>query len=168
MHIVCETEALVIRKFELTDTDFIIRLLNEELFIRYIADKGVRSHEDAIRYLTQGPMACYEANGFGLNMVILKSTNTAIGMCGLLKRPELTCPDLGYAFLSQYCGKGYAFEAAEAVIADEMKRYGLTKIQAVTYPDNIPSNQLLIKLGFDNIGKIELYGSTNNLYQFGD
>ncbi|WP_318446971.1 GNAT family N-acetyltransferase [Photobacterium leiognathi] len=166
MNIVCETESLVIRKFELTDTDFIISLLNEESFIRYIADKNVRTHDDAIRYLTQGPIACYNTHGFGLNMVILKSTNTPIGMCGLLKRDELDLPDLGYAFLSQYCGKGYAFEAAEAVISNEIKRYELTKIQAVTYPDNIASNKLLEKLGFELLGEMELYGSVNNLYQF--
>ncbi|WP_318515241.1 GNAT family N-acetyltransferase [Photobacterium leiognathi] len=166
MNIVCETESLVIRKFELTDTDFIIRLLNEESFIRYIADKNVRTNDDAIRYLTQGPIASYNTHGFGLNMVIWKSTNTPIGMCGLLKRDELDLPDLGYAFLSQYCGKGYAFEAAEAVISDEMKRYELTKIQAVTYPDNIASNKLLEKLGFELFGEMDLYGSVNNLYQF--
>ncbi|WP_237155845.1 GNAT family N-acetyltransferase [Photobacterium leiognathi] len=151
----------MIRKFELTDTDFIISLLNEESFIRYIADKNVRTHDDAIRYLTQGPIACYNTDGFGLNMVILKSTNTPIGMCGLLKRDQLDLPDFGYAFLSQYCGKGYAFEAAEAVISDEMKRYELTKIQAVTYPDNIASNKLLEKLGFELLGEMELYGSVN-------
>ncbi|MCO4321114.1 hypothetical protein [Aliidiomarina quisquiliarum] len=72
MKAICTTGRLVIRCFNLSDTDFIIRLLNEESFIRCIGDKKVRTQEDALNYLTKGPLASYEAHGFGLNMVQLK------------------------------------------------------------------------------------------------
>ncbi|TOC19377.1 GNAT family N-acetyltransferase, partial [Vibrio parahaemolyticus] len=38
MKAVCETERLIIRQFDLSDTEFILRLLNDESFIRHIAD----------------------------------------------------------------------------------------------------------------------------------
>jgi len=102
MALLCETERLIVRHFELSDSDFIIQLLNQASFIRYIADKNVRTTEDAIQYLTNGPIASYQHYGFGLSMVALKACGTPVGMCGVLKRPELEHPDLGYAFWSRF------------------------------------------------------------------
>lgn len=166
MNLICETERLMIRQFGRADTAFVIRQLNDPSFIRYIADKQVRTEEDALHYLSKGPLASYQGYGFGLNLVALKKDNTPIGMCGLLKREELAYPDLGYAFLPEYCGQGFAFEAAEAVLQREMARYELDCVQAVTFPDNLSSNKLLVKLGFHLKETMELYGLQNNLYQY--
>lgn len=165
MKIVCETARLVIRHFELRDAEFIVRLLNEEAFIRCIGDKKVRTKKDAIDYLSNGPMLSYKVNGFGLNMVELKDTHTPIGMCGILKRPELDSPDLGYAFLSQYHSNGYAREAACAVMRAELPANKIEKVYAVTFPDNDTSNRLLKDVGFQLTGTMMLYGLGNNLYE---
>ena len=166
MKVVCETERLIVRQFECSDSAFIIQLLNDDFFIRYIADKNVRTHEDAINYLKQGPMASYQRHGFGLNLVCLKETLTPIGMCGLLKRDELEYPDLGYAFLPEYSGKGYAREAAENTLKTIMKTFSLDTVVAVTLPDNLRSNKLLETIGFSFKETIELSGSKNNLYEY--
>ncbi|MFG0606957.1 GNAT family N-acetyltransferase [Vibrio mimicus] len=166
MSFVCKTDRLVIRHFELRDSDFIIRLLNEESFIRYIADKNVRTTQEAIHYLTHGPINSYQVNGFGLNMVELKTCGTPIGMCGVLKRSELDTPDLGYAFLSEHWRKGYAQEAAIAVLQHAFQHYGLEKVLAITLPDNQASNALLRKIGFQPLGTQILYGDENNLYGY--
>ncbi len=168
MKAVCETERLIIRQFNLGDTEFIIRLLNEELFIRYIADKNVRTQEDAVKYLTNGPIASYGTHGFGLYLVLVKGKNTPIGMCGILKREELDYPDLGYAFLPEFCGQGYASEAAEMILKEARVIYSLKAILAITLPDNLRSNSLLEKLGFSLKGTMELYGLQNNLYEYSD
>jgi len=166
MTIVCETERLIVRHFTLADAEFIVELLNEESFIRYIADKQVRNIADAENYLTLGPMASYGQFGFGLSLVMLKETNMPIGMCGLLKRDELQNPDLGYAFLPSYCGKGYALEAANSVLKNGMMAHSLNLVLAVTLPDNLHSNRLLQSAGFKQNGLVDLYGSENNLYEF--
>lgn len=166
MKIVCETARLVIRHFELRDAEFIVRLLNEEAFIRCIGDKKVRTKKDAIHYLSNGPMLSYKVNGFGLNMVELKETHTQIGMCGILKRPELDSPDLGYAFLSQYHSNGYAREAASEVMKTELPANKIEKVYAVTFPDNDTSNRLLKDVGFQLTGTMMLYGLENNLYEY--
>ena len=166
LKVVCETERLVIRQLELGDAEFIVWLLNEESFILYIADKDVRTQEDAINYLKHGPMASYGKYGFGLNLVFLKNSNTPIGMCGLLKRDELEYPDLGYAFLAEFCGEGYASEAAKKTLTVTIQTCSLDTVLAVTLQDNARSNQLLEKLGFSFKETMELYGRQNNLYEY--
>lgn len=160
------TPLLTIQPLTLADAAFILRLLNEESFIRYIADKQVRSLADAENYLLNGPMQSYQTFGFGLKRVTLNASGESIGMCGLLKRPELDYPDLGYALLPEYCGQGYAFEAAKAVLEAEMPLHHLDCVQAVTLPDNHSSNQLLQRLGLELLGTLELYGKTNNHYEY--
>jgi RimJ/RimL family protein N-acetyltransferase len=150
----------------LDDTAFIIELFNQDSFIRNIGDKMVRTQEDAIHYLNNGPMASYQHHGFGLNAVLLKHHDTPIGMCGLLKRDELDYPDLGYAFLDNFCGKGYAFEAAEHALEKTVSANTLNTVLAVTKPENFNSERLLVKLGFTFSKPIELYDSVKNLYMY--
>lgn len=166
MKAICETERLVIRQFSLRDTEFILRLLNDESFIRHIADKNVRSQEDAVNYLANGPISSYETYGFGFYLVLLKGKNVPIGMCGLIKRGELDLPDLGYAFLPQFCGQGYAREAAEVVLQKEMSSHALDTVLAITFPGNQRSISLLEKIGFRFKGTMALYGLHNNLYEY--
>ena len=164
--IVCETKRLIIQHIELSDAEYALKQLNEESFIRFIADKQVRNIVDAQKYLRDGPMTSYQKYGFGRNVVLLKKNGVQIGMCGLVKRDELEHPDLGYAFLPDYWGKGYAIEASEAIISDAVITQGLKVILGVTLPDNQASNYLLTRIGFTQKGSIELYGSDNNFYEY--
>lgn len=166
MKLICETDRLIIRQFNVDDAPFIFRLLNEETFIRYIANKNIRTIDDAKNYLLNGPILSYQKNNFGLNIIQLKDTKVVIGMCGLVNRDELGYPDLGYAFLPEFCGKGYAHEATISVLKSEIVTHDLNTILGVTFPDNFNSNRLLKKLGFIQKGTIELYGSLNNLYEY--
>ncbi|WP_305856720.1 GNAT family N-acetyltransferase [Balneatrix alpica] len=166
MSLLCSTDRLIVRQFNLDDSDFILRLLNDESFIRYIADKKVRNQEDAQHYLRNGPLASYSRYGFGLCLVQSKAGGIPMGMCGILKRDELEWPDLGYAFLPAFWRQGYAYEAAQAVLQHSRQHYQLERVLAVTLPDNASSNGLLQKLGFVLQGQQELYGAMNNLYQY--
>ncbi len=116
--ILLETERLSLRHFSLADAPFILTLLNEPSFLRYIGDKQVRNIDDAKQYLLDGPIASYKRNGFGLYLVELKDSRTPIGMCGLIRRAELPDVDIGFAFLPDFWNQGYAHEAATAVMKD--------------------------------------------------
>jgi RimJ/RimL family protein N-acetyltransferase len=146
--LVLETPRLALRRLSLDDAAFILELLNDPSFLRYIGDKEVRTSDDARRYIETGPIASYERFGFGLFRVELKDTREPIGMCGLLKRDALPAPDLGFALLPRFWSKGYAFESASAVLAYAQETCGLTRILAITSLDNAPSILLLAKLGF--------------------
>ncbi|XQW85086.1 GNAT family N-acetyltransferase [Thalassotalea piscium] len=156
MSIICQTPRLTIRHLSHHDAQFIVALLNEPSFIENIADKGVRSLDDAVAYLNTGPMMSYQINGFGLNLVTLTDNQQPIGVCGLLKRPELAVPDLGYAYLPEFWGEGYAKESAHAVLTDAKQRLHLTHIAAITHMNNEASMHLLKKLGFKFINTVIL------------
>ncbi|MEJ2086349.1 MAG: GNAT family N-acetyltransferase [Acidobacteriota bacterium] len=147
MHMKIETQRLILRRFTTDDAEFVIDLLNQPSFLRFIGDRGVRTPEDARRFLTRGPIASYEKNGFGLYKVELQESGEAIGMCGLLRREGLEDPDIGFAFLPQFWSQGYAFEAASAVMAHARASLGLERIVAIASPDNDRSFKLLEKLG---------------------
>jgi RimJ/RimL family protein N-acetyltransferase len=157
---VLETERLILRHFNVEDdAPFILTLLNEPSFLQYIGDKKVRNLEDARQYLMNGPIASYEKNGFGLMRVDLKDSHTSIGMCGLLKREELTDADIGFAFLPDFWNNGFAFEAASAVVKDARERLKLGRILAIVSPDNNASIKLLERLGMKFEGMLD-HGQT--------
>lgn len=145
---VLETNRLILRRLSTEDADFILELVNEPSWLRFIGDKGVRSIVDARDYILKGPVESYERFGFGLYLAELKETGTPIGICGLIKRDSLKDVDLGFAFLPKFWGNGYAYESASAVMAYGKSALGLNRIVAVTTPDNHNSIKVLEKLGF--------------------
>jgi len=145
---VLETERLFLRHLTMDDAQFILTLVNEPSFLRYIGDKKVRNLEDARQYMLNGPVASYERNGFGLYLLELRESHAPIGMCGLVKREELPDPDIGFALLPDFCSKGFAFEAAAAVLQDATERLKLRRLLAITTIDNESSIKLLKRLGF--------------------
>jgi RimJ/RimL family protein N-acetyltransferase len=163
---VLETERLIIRKLTTDDAPFILELVNEPSWIRFIGDRGVRTLDAARAYISNGPIAMYERFGFGLYLVMLKGDKVPLGMCGLIKRDALPDVDIGFAFLPRYWGKGYAIEAAAAVLAYGRRALGLGRIVAITSPDNQSSIKLLEKIGFVFEGMIRLPGETSEVRLF--
>lgn len=146
---VLKTDHLDLRHFSVSDAEFILSLLNDPSFIRFIGDKNVRTTDDARQYIQSGPVASYEKQGFGLYLVQLRGTKTPIGMCGLLKRDALEHPDIGFAFLPDYRRQGYASESVKAVLSLAKKIFTMPRILAITNPDNHSSIKLLEKMGFN-------------------
>jgi ribosomal-protein-alanine N-acetyltransferase len=143
---VIRTSRLDLRELDCNDAQFILQLLNEEGFIRFIGDKSVRTAGDARDYILQGPMDSYARNGFGLYAACLRDA-TPIGICGLVKREGLNDPDVGFAFLSRYWSLGYAVESAAAVLSHAQDVLGLKRVVAITSPDNRSSIGVLEKIG---------------------
>jgi RimJ/RimL family protein N-acetyltransferase len=144
---ILETERLILRELKNGDAEFILKLLNEPSFVRNIGDKGVRTEVDALHYIQTVPIASYERFGFGLYLVELKDPGVSIGICGLIKRDSLENVDIGFAFLPSFWSKGYAFEAASAVMVYGRDILGISRIVAITSPDNSESIRVLEKLG---------------------
>jgi ribosomal-protein-alanine N-acetyltransferase len=142
-----ETARLTLRRFEFDDAPFVVELLNQPSFIRNIGDRGVRNVDDAHRYLREGPMAMYDRYGFGLWRASRRSDDVFVGMCGLLKRDILPDVDVGYAFLPDHWGHGYAFEAANATVRLGARRFGLKRIIGVVSDHNTASIRVLEKVG---------------------
>jgi RimJ/RimL family protein N-acetyltransferase len=161
------TARLELRRFTLDDAAFILQLVNDPSFIRYIGDKGVRNLEDARRYLREGPLASYDRFGFGLFLVATKDDGQPVGMCGLLKRDTLDDVDIGYAFLPAFRSRGFACEAGEAVLAYGQRGFGLSRIVAITTPDNVASIRVLTRLGFQFERGIQMSTGADELSLYG-
>lgn len=144
---VLETDRLNLRRLSTDDAEFILELLNEPSFLRFIGDKGVRTLDDAREYILNGPVDMYNRLGFGLYLTELKDSGAPIGICGLIKRDSLEDVDIGFAFLPRFWAKGYAYESAAAVMAYGKTVLRLNRIVAITSPDNYASGRLLEKLG---------------------
>ena len=162
--IVTETPRLILRRATLTDAPFILELLNDPDWLRYIGDKGVRNLDDARKYIENGPLAMYARYGFGLFVTELKDGGTPIGLCGLLKRDTLDDVDIGFAFLPAYRARGFAYEAAAAALAWGRRECGLERVLAITSLDNHASGKLLERLGLHFERTIQFSGEELKLF----
>jgi RimJ/RimL family protein N-acetyltransferase len=163
---VLQTRRLELRELGFDDAAFILELLNEADFVRYIGDKGVRTLADAREYILKGPMDSYGRNGFGPYATCLRD-GTPIGICGLVKRDGLSDPDVGFAFLSRHRSKGYAAESARAVLAHARSVLNLRRIVAITTTDNFNSIAVLKKIGLQFERMVRLGEESTELKLFG-
>jgi RimJ/RimL family protein N-acetyltransferase len=163
---ILETERTVIREVVEADAAFVLDLLNQPSFLKYIGDRGVRNLADAREFLETRYRQSYRDFGYGLYVVELKETGAAAGLCGFVKRDTLPDPDIGFAFLPQFWSQGYAHEAAAAVMKYGRDILGLTRILAITTQDNETSGRLLAKIGFKFDGLIKMPTDENELKLF--
>ncbi|MBK7035630.1 MAG: GNAT family N-acetyltransferase [Bacteroidetes bacterium] len=160
------TERLVLREVNINDADFILDLLNSKGWLQFIGDRNVRSLPDAEKYIADRIVKSYIDHGLGLYLVELKTSGTAIGLCGLIKRETLDDIDIGFAFLPEYNGFGYAFEAAISTLQFAFESLEINRLVAITTPDNINSIKLLEKIGMQFEKKI-LFEEKEELFLFG-
>lgn len=153
------TNRLVIRPFTLADAPFIVELLNDPDWLRFIGDRNVRTIDDAERYLADGPIAMLSREGFALCAVIEQTTGESVGMCGLIKRAGLDDVDIGYAFLPRGRGHGYAVEAARATLDFAFGPADLPRVVAILDRANEASCRVLDRIGMRLEGEVTLPNS---------
>lgn len=157
------TERLIIRRLENSDAEFIVKLVNQDSWIKNIGDRHIYNLDDAIGYIQTGPVTMYNTYGFGLFAVQLKNTDMVIGICGVIKRDTLEDIDLGFAFLDEYAGQNYAYESSVAIINWVKNAFDYPQIAAIVNPENERSIKLLVRLGFSLIKQIKLPHSDSPL-----
>ena len=153
-----ESERLHLKKFTKDDASFFYELVNDPAWIQYIGNRNVNSIFEAEKYLENNIIPSYEKFGFGFYVVKLKKENTSIGMCGLIKRDWMDYVEIGYAFLAQYRGKGYAIESSIATKEYAKEKLYIHKLAAITDVDNEKSGNLLNRLGFQFVRLISYPG----------
>ncbi len=142
-----KTERLSLRWLKPGDEPLLLAVWNDPAFVQNVGDRGVRTTAEASEALENGPLKLYADNGYGPYRVALAASDEAIGICGLFKRENLDDPDIGFALLPDYCGKGLAFEAAAAVANHARAGLGLKRMTAIVSPRNAASICLIEKLG---------------------
>lgn len=163
---VIETERLTLRPIAETDAEFILELMNEPAWIRNIGDRGLKTTDDARRYIADKITAAYEQFGFGFYLVEIKESGVPVGICGLVKRESLEDVDIGFAFLERFWSKGYAVESATAVMDYARNTLRLKRVVAITVPDNQSSIKVLEKIGLRFERMIKLTAETQEIKLF--
>jgi len=143
---VLQTTRCTISLLTLEHSQFILELVNSPSWLRYIGDRNVHSIRDAENYLDNGLLKSQRE--FGFSYYVVSHNNVPIGVCGFLKKPYLDHVDFGFAYLEQYQGKGFGYEAGTAILDYGIKTFQFAIIDAICLPHNKPSNGLLKKLGF--------------------
>ena len=144
-----ETERLFLRPTDLSDAEYQYALMNTPKWIQYIGDRNIRSVEDAGAYITNNIQSQFARLGYGNYTMVRKSDQERVGNCGLYDREGVDGMDLGFALLPEFEGNGYAFEGARCIRDAAFREFDLPIINAITTRENIASQRLLSKLGFD-------------------
>lgn len=142
-----ETERLLLRRVTLGDAGLMLAIWNDPAFVRYVGDRGIRTIAEAQEALKDGAFKLYDDYGYGPYAMSLMEDGSLIGICGLFRRENLDDPDIGFAVLPDYCGNGYAGEAARAVVAHARDDLGIKCLTAIVSPENSASIGLINKLG---------------------
>ncbi|MBF4691840.1 GNAT family N-acetyltransferase [Fusibacter ferrireducens] len=98
--------------------------------------------------------------------LILKSNNKLIGTCGFHGFNELSSRvEMGYELNDLYWHKGLMGEALKAIIKWGFTTFELNRIEALIYPDNPASEQVVMRNGFKYEGCLRQYAFFRNVYQ---
>jgi [ribosomal protein S5]-alanine N-acetyltransferase len=142
MNIDISTERLRIRTIRVSDAVFMVSLLNSPGWLKFIGDKKIRTIVECENYIES-----VIVNNEIIYSIVYLTDDTPIGAVTLVKKDYLPEHDLGFAFLGEYQGKGYAFEASQAVLACEWVK-AMPFVSAVVLEQNKSSIALLERLGF--------------------
>ena len=162
-----ETGRLWLRRVTYDDAGLMLAIWNDAAFIEHVGDRGVRTEPQAREELEAGAFRLYADYGYGPYKMIRKEDAQAIGICGLFKRDNLDDPDIGFAVLPDYCGQGYADEAARAVVAHARDDLGIANLTAIVSPGNTASIGLIEKLGLTFRGMITMPGDDEAIRLYG-
>lgn len=155
-----ETERLIIRPIAIIDSSFIIDLLNSEGWLQFIGDRQVNNVGDAEKYIQKildNEKAFY-------SVFELKETKQPVGIITFLFRDNQQFPDIGFAMLPEFEGKGYAIEATKKYLQEILSEKQLHKIIAITLPNNLKSIRLIERLGLKYEDKFQDKSGILNLY----
>lgn len=140
-----------------------LRLVSDPLWARFIGPSAIRTQAEAEALLTGTLRDHYRSFGHGLWAVVERETGCWVGICGPLRRAWLVHPDLGFALLPEFRGRGLARSACELTLAWLEANTSYSTLQAILSPDNDRSHALLSRLGFSDAGMVTPPDSTQRL-----
>ncbi len=159
MKTLIETERLVLREITLDDTEEMFRLYSNADVQKYTGEPLVASIEE-MEQAIQVRIDNYKKYGYGRWATFLKNEMQFIGWAGLAYLPEFDEIDLGYRFLPNYWGMGFATEASDAILTYGFDKLKLKRIIAIAMKENKASIRVMEKVGmeFDKFAPYEPEG----------
>ncbi len=150
------TERLELRPFTLDDAGAYWPLVSDPDVLRHTGEAPLASLADVRDLLSSRPLRDYDVHGYGRLACVERTTGQLLGFCGLKYLEDLGETDIGYRFLPQCWGRGYATESARAVMRHGADTLKLSRIIGLVEPNNRGSVRVLEKLGLTFESRITL------------
>lgn len=163
------TERLLLRLATPGDLDAYAPIFADPEVMRFIGDGSLRSPERVARSIERS-RELFAERGLGVLLAIDRATGEILGDCFVVpvmrsgadakdlrdRGPEI---ELGYRLKRSAWGKGYATEAARAVLEWALGPDGprLSEVIGITHPENLASQRVLLKVGFEREGPTEVF-----------
>lgn len=146
MHVIFETERLLIRRYTIADEEAFYRINNDADVMRYI--RPPKNREEAAAFLREN-LQFYTAHPqMGRWAMIDKATQEFVGMFAVIPVQHTPEIQVGYALLPEHWGRGYATESLQGGTAYVFQTMRLPLIYAITEAANIASQKVLERCGF--------------------
>jgi [ribosomal protein S5]-alanine N-acetyltransferase len=140
-----ETERLIVRGIEFEDLDAFAELCADPIAMQYMGDGKILDRETVERWIG----IChdkYQQRGYGTSALVEKESGKFIGFCGVVRAPDTDFDEIVYAFSQAVWGKGYATEAALAMLDYVFSISELSEIYATIHAKNAASLKMMAKL----------------------
>jgi len=159
-----ETERIVYRFFNEEDYETLHGILSNDNFCKYLPARKAMTEKQTKNWHQHFVKSSDTEKPNLIYALIDKENNKLFGYAGVAFLTEFNRCEIMYGIDEAYWGKGYASEAAfkmkEVAIS-----LGLDDVVALADPDNVGSNRILTKIGFEFIKKMELWGMDLNYYE---
>ncbi|HEV8083468.1 MAG TPA: GNAT family N-acetyltransferase [Chitinophagaceae bacterium] len=150
MQIIFETPRLILSRFTIADAPLIFLLNSDPEVLKYVHEP-VLENEDHAKKIIENIILPQYKNNLGRWAVYTKNDNAFIGWCGLKHMPDPCIIDLGYRFLKNSWGKGYATEAARHTLQYGFRNLYIDIITGRAHIENVASQKVLKKIGMKYI-----------------
>ena len=154
------TNRLLLNLLKKEDHEFVLQLLNSKGWLQFIGDRNVHSKEEAFVYIDK----ILASKNLFYWVVRTQEENIPVGIISFIKRPYLDHFDIGFAFLPEYNGCGYAYEAAQEILSIMGGKLNYHPILATTLAENTKSITLLNKLGLHFEKELKMENHINQIY----
>ncbi len=158
-----ESKRLYLSEYTKTDAQLLLELNSDPDVMKYIGPPRVdiKVAEESIKKL----IAYYSENpGLGVWAAFEKDTDEYIGFFELAHLDNTEEIEVGYRLHKKYWGKGYATEMSKVLIDYGFNKLGLNEIAGVTHPENIASQNVLLKCGLRYVKDAVFYGFLDKYY----
>ena len=159
-----ETPRLIIRRMTDDDQDDLYRLNSDPEVMKHIGNGTADTFDEVKAGLERIKSYYHRHPGFGIWALETKKEKTFIGLCMLKYLNGTPEVEVGYRLLPGHWRRGYAMEAADALVRYGKDILGLKRIVATCYSENIPSVRIIEKLGLQFEREETYEGRTRNFY----
>jgi [ribosomal protein S5]-alanine N-acetyltransferase len=141
-----ETERMALRPVQLTDLPAMHHIFTNELGRKYLSDNQILSEEQVQTFITISKQTFSERQ-YGLWLLHKKPDNEVIGVAGLWAMFDEKQPELLYAILPEYTGRGFATEAVAEIIRYAFTNLSFAYVDASCDVPNVDSIRVAERLG---------------------